>query len=184
MKKLREDFIMPILVLCAICLLCTAAVAATFQATEPEIARMRVERALAARIAVLPEADEFLEFVNGIDVELPPGVLEAFRAQNETGFVFQTYARGYAGLVPVMVGLDTDGFIVGIQMLSNRETPGIGDLVENPAYLALFHGLDSPDGVHNISGATVTVDALKNALRHAIAAFELVRDLEPSGAAN
>ena len=179
MNKVREEFIMPILVLCVICLLCTWAVAATFRATEPEIERMRVERALLARQEVLPEADEFLEFV---DVELPPGVREAFRAQNDTGFVFQTYARGYAGVVPVMVGLDPEGRIAGIRMLSNRETPGIGDLVEDPAYLALFYGLDSPDGVQGISGATVTVDALRNALRHAIAAFELVRDLQPGAA--
>ena len=172
MSKLNTDFLKPILVLCAICLLCTWAVAATFLVTEPEIERMRVERALAARIEVLPQADEFIEFT---DIALPAGVREAFRAQNGTGYVFQTYARGYAGTVPVMVGLDPEGRIVGIQMLANRETPGIGDLVEDPAYLALFLGLTSPEGVDNISGATVTVNALKAALDHAIAAFELVR---------
>ena len=176
MKKLRDDFVKPILVLCVICLLCTWAVAATFQATEPEIERMRVERALTARMEVLPEADAFIEFT---DVELPPGVREAFRAQNGTGFVFQTYARGYAGPVPVMVGLDPEGRIAGIRMLANRETPGIGDLVEAPDYLALFYGRFSPDGVDSISGATITVNALKNALNHAIAAFELLQDQSP-----
>jgi len=168
---------MPILVLGIISLLCTWAVAVTFAATEPEITRMAAERAAAARLEVLPEADEFIAFV---DVELPPGVREAFRAQNGTGFVFQTYARGYAGTVPVMVGLDPEGRIVGIRMLANRETPGIGDLVEDPAYLALFYGRDTPDGVQGISGATVTVDALKNALRHAFAAFEMVREVGAS----
>ena len=174
MSKLSEDFVKPIVVLCTICLLCTWAVAATFIATEPEIERMRVERALAARVEVLPEADDFIQFT---DIELPAGVREAFRAQNGTGFVFETYARGYAGVVPVMVGLDPEGRIVGIRMLANSETPGFGDLVADPDYLALFYGLHSPDGVDNISGATVTVNALKNSLRHAATAFELVRGL-------
>ena len=172
MNKLRDDFVKPIVVLCTICLLCTWAVAATFRATEPEIERMRVERALAARMEVLPEADYFIELT---DIELPAGVREAFRAHNGMGFVFEAYARGYAGTVPVMVGLDPEGRIAGIRMLANRETPGIGDLVEDPDYLALFYGLRSPDGVDSISGATVTVDALKNALRHAAEAFELVQ---------
>ncbi|MCL2828126.1 MAG: FMN-binding protein [Oscillospiraceae bacterium] len=174
MKKLRNDFIVPILVLGLICLLCTWAVAVTFHITDPEIQRMNLERAQAARLEVLPEADEFIEFP---DLELPHGVTEAFRANNGVGYVFQTYAPGYAGIVPVTVGLDPDGRIIGIRMLANQETRGIGDRVECPTYLALFYGLTSPDGVDTISGATVTVDALKHALRHAIEAFELVRDI-------
>ena len=173
MKKFRNDFIVPILVLGLICLLCTWAVAVTFHITDPEIQRMNLERAQAARLEVLPEADEFIAF----DIELPHGVTDGFRAANGVGYVFQTYAPGYAGIVPVIVGLDSEGKIAGIRMLSNQETRGIGDRVEDPAYLALFYGLTGPDGVDTISGATVTVDALKHALRHAIAAFELVRDI-------
>ena len=174
MKKLREEFIVPIAVLGAICLLCTWAIAATFAATEPEIARMAAERAQAARLEVLPEADEFIE-IEGI--ELPRGVRDAFEAGNGAGFVFHAYARGYAGIVPVMVGLDTDGRIVGVRPLGNNETVGIGDRIEDPAWLALFVGLDNPDGVQGISGATVTVDALRNALRYALEAFELIREV-------
>ena len=174
MKKLRNDFIVPIVVLGAISLLCAWAVAVTYSVTEPEITRMAAERAEAARLEVLPEADEFISFE---DVELPRGVINAFRAGNGVGFVFHTYAPGYKGPVPVMVGLDPEGRIIGIRMLSNQETRGIGDRVEDPAYLALFLGLDSPDGVQSISGATITVDALKDALRNAIEAFELVRNL-------
>lgn len=173
MKKLRRDFIVPIVVLGAICLLCTWAVAMTFHVTEPVISEAAAERAQIARLEVLPEADAFIP----LEIDLPPGVTEGFRAENGAGFVFQAYARGYAGLVPVMVGLDPEGRIVGIRMLSNSETVGIGDRVEDPDYLALFTGLTSPDGVEGISGATVTVDALKNALRHAITAFELTQEV-------
>jgi len=157
-----------------ICLVCAGAVALTFRGTEPEILRMTAERAQAARLEVLPEADVFID----LDIELPPGVTEALRAANGTGFVFQTQARGYAGLVPVMVGLNPEGRIVGIRPLANQETVGIGDRIEDPDWLALFIGLDNPDGVQGISGATVTVDALRNALRHAITAFDLVREVE------
>lgn len=169
MKKIRDDFIRPFIVLCAICLVCTLAVAATFNVTDPEIQRMEIERAREARLAVLPEADEFIQI---LDIELPSGVIEAFRAGNGAGFVFQAQSRGYAGNVPFMIGLNADGAITGIRMLTNNETVGIGDRIAAPEYLALYYGLTSPDGVDGIAGATVTVNALVNSLRHAAQAFE------------
>ena len=173
MKRVLSDFILPIVVLGIICLVCAGAVALTFRVTEPEILRMTAERAQAARLEVLPDADEFID----LDIDLPPGVTEALRAANGVGFVFQAQARGYAGQVPVMVGLDPEGRIIGVRPLANQETVGIGDRIDDPAWLALFIGLDNPDGVQGISGATVTVDALRNALRYAIAAFERVREV-------
>lgn len=179
MIKFRDGFVGPIIILTAIAIICTWAVAATFNATAPEIARVEAERAAGARMEVLPMADDFFEFTG---YELPEGVASAFRATNGTGFVFQAFARGYGGNVPVMVGMDTQGNIVGIRVLSHSETRGLGDRIENPEYLALFYGLSSPDGVDGISGATVSVNALKNSLRSAAAAFEQFHDLEPGEA--
>ena len=174
MKKIRDDFIWPFVVLCTICLICTLAVAAAYNFTDPEIQRMQAQRAREARLEVLPRADEFIQIS---DIELPAGVQEAFRANNGAGFVFLAQSRGYAGNVPFMIGLDAEGRITGIRMLSNRETIGIGDRVGAPEYLALYYGLTTPDGVDGISGATVTVNALVNSLRSAIQAYELIREI-------
>ena len=173
MNKFREGFVGPIIVLCLIAALCTAAVAATYYATAPEIARVQAERAAIARLLVLPTASDF----ERLHLELPGGVIAAYRATNDVGFVFQAAARGYGGPVPIMVGMDPYGQIVDIRVLSHSETRGLGDRIENPDYLALFQGLTGPDGVDGISGATVSVTALKNALRSAAAGFELVREV-------
>ena len=176
MKKLSEEFIRPIVVLGMICLLCTWAVAAAFAATQPEILRVEAERAREARLFVLPEADDF----DYIDAELPEGVVSAYRASNGAGFVFQSYARGYGGNVNFMVGMDAQGRVTGIQMLTNNETVGFREQVADPTYLAFFYGVDNSDGVRgvdSVSGVTRTSDALKNSLHRALQAFELVSEL-------
>ena len=175
LKKLSEEFIRPITVLSAICLLCAWAVAATFAATQPEILRMEAERAREARLVVLPQADDFIQ----LEAVLPEGVTEGYRASNGTGFVFLAYARGYGGNVPFMVGIDADGRIAGIEMLSNSETVGFRERVEDPDYLALFFGVYNARqvlGVDSISGVTRTSEALKISLERALEAFEQVRD--------
>ncbi|MCL2580450.1 MAG: FMN-binding protein [Oscillospiraceae bacterium] len=174
MSNFRKDYVRPILVLSVICLFCAWAVSAAFAVTEPVILQMEAERAREARLFVLPQADDF-EY---IEADLPDGVISAYRAINGAGFVFQSFARGYGGNVPFMVGMDADGRVVGIQMLSNNETVGFRERVSDPEYLALFHGVDSLPGilgVDSISGVTRTSDALKNALARALQAYELVR---------
>ena len=58
----------PIVVLCAICVVVTAALAATNQATAPVIAAATAEAQRQARMELLPDADNFTE-VTGIQVE-------------------------------------------------------------------------------------------------------------------
>lgn len=90
---------------------------------------------------------------------------------------------GYAGSIRLMVGVLADGRIGGVRVLSHRETPGLGDLVEERRsdWITRFTGrsLDDPkpeqwrvrrDGgvFDQFTGATITprsvVKAVKNAL--------------------
>ncbi|HHY52403.1 MAG TPA: FMN-binding protein, partial [Clostridiales bacterium] len=79
-----------------------------------------------------------------------------------------------------MIGMDAEGKIVGIKMMTNNETKGLGSRVGEPAYLQKYVGLaGDPDSVDSISGATKTSNALKNSLRAAQKAYEQLKDMNP-----
>ncbi len=54
------------------------------------------------------------------------------------GYVFETEASGYGGKVKVMTGIDAEGAITGVVILSHDETPGLGANAEKPDFLNQF----------------------------------------------
>ena len=80
----------PIVVLSVICVVVTAALAATNEVTAPIIEAARIEAENAARLQVLPEADDFTE-VPGIAVD---GVSAVYEAQDEGQSDFASLLSG------------------------------------------------------------------------------------------
>lgn len=75
-------------------------------------------------------------------------------------------AEGYAGDIEVTVGLDEAGKIVSVERKS-EETPDKGEVALDEVEKNLI-GKESADDIENISGATVSIDAYKEALDEAI----------------
>ena len=75
-------------------------------------------------------------------------------------------AEGYAGDIEVTVGLDEAGKIVSVERKSD-ETPDKGEVALDEVEKNLI-GKESADDIENVSGATVSVDAYKEALDEAI----------------
>ena len=71
-------------------------------------------------------------------------------------------AMGYIDVIEVMVGFKPDGEIIGISIMRNIETPGLGSRISEAEFTAQFTGIDletnklSPEGgkIDAISGAT------------------------------
>ena len=57
-------------------------------------------------------------------------VYRARKAGAMQGAVFQTSARGYAGEILVLIGIDTQGKLLGARVIKHHETPGLGDKIE------------------------------------------------------
>jgi electron transport complex protein RnfG len=86
-------------------------------------------------------------------------------------------AGGYGGAIDILVGIEPDGKLRGIRIISQQETPGLGAKIIESAFLDQFVGvavneLDlSRDGgsIDAITGATISsravVQALKQTLR-------------------
>lgn len=123
MSGIKQDFIMPIVVLTVICIVTSAALAATQQVTAPIIKQAEKNAAEAARIEVLPQADTFVPMeAEGV----PEGVHEVYKAANNAGFVVIADGKGYGGDIRLIVGIREDGKINKTKILSHSETAGLG----------------------------------------------------------
>jgi len=74
-----------------------------------------------------------------------------------------------------MSGYDSDGVLTGVTVTNSSETPGLGPR-PLPLYTSQFIGKNADDytTVDAITGATVSSNALKNALAVSFAAQESV----------
>ena len=147
----------PIVVLSVICVIVTGALAATNEVTAPIITQAKIEAENAARLAVLPDADDFTE-VTGITVD---GVSAVYTANNGVGAAITASAKGYGGDVVVMVGIGSK-------------------VVGDPEYLARYNGLSAAEplvlneDVDAITSSTVSSTAVINAVNAAITAYNQI----------
>jgi electron transport complex protein RnfG len=90
---------------------------------------------------------------------------------------------GYSGALRLLVAIDAEGRLIGVRVLEHRETPGLGDFVEERRtdWIRQFdrRSLDSPplarwqvrkDGgdFDQYTGATITSRAVTHAVRDAL----------------
>lgn len=174
MSKTKNNFIAPIAVLVVICFVASAILAGIFQITDPTIQRRAAEAASEARTKVLPLGRDFELF----DGELTEGITDAYVAGNGAGVVSSTSFNGFGGAVKLMVGMDQDGKITGIQVMEQSETPGVGSNALTDSYLAGYTGLENSDGVDAWSGATWTSKAVKRGVDAAAAQFGIIKNAQ------
>ncbi|MCQ2433519.1 MAG: FMN-binding protein [Clostridia bacterium] len=149
--------------------------------TAPVIEQHDEEARKEAVAALFPEATYFESIVDldGIAENLPDSILNLFAVyQDEAviGFTAEVTEMGFAEYVNMMIGIGADQRIRGIQILSINDTPGIGQRVAEPDYLAGYTGLAYPvtftSGANHadaISGATYSSRAILNGVNDALA---------------
>lgn len=161
-----KEYVAPIVVLVAICLVITAALAATYGVAKPIIDKNAKESADKARMVLLPDADSFTEY-DGELLESDPGkvfVTECYVADNGCGMVVTVSTKSFGGALTEMIGIDADGKITGVQVTSHADTPGLGTKAHAEGHLAQYVGLaelTSPSAkddanVNHVTGATIS----------------------------
>lgn len=95
--------------------------------------------------------------------------------------------QGYAGEMRLILGLDAEGKVLGVRVLSHAETPGLGDKIEvaKDSWILSFNGLslgDPPDSewavkkdggrFDQFSGATITPRGVVSAIKDGLAFFK------------
>jgi len=161
------------------------ALAGIYNVTKPRIEAqkaLQMDRALTVALPGIPREAIF-------SVEKDEQVLYyvGYKTPEKTdlvGYAFVAYGPGYSSVIETMVGVDSLGSILGMKVLSQVETPGLGTKVEEIKY-----GEDDPwftrqfitksasavkvdkDGgdIQSVTGATISSRALTKSV---VAAFE------------
>ena len=160
-----KEMLKPVIVLAAICLIVTAMLAFVNELTQPVIIKAEEQAAAAARSEVLPDAEKFEK----IELpDMPDGVNEIYKGNDDTGYVVQVHTKGYGGDIKIICGVGMDGRIKGVKTLSHSETSGVGTKAvdNNSGYRDKFVGKnkDGCKSVDTITGATISSTAYKKAV--------------------
>ena len=187
------------LILTAITVVAGLLLGVVYGVTKEPIARTQENTKQAAFRSVLADADSF-ETVDGLDTDAAAALLkengytsddiaevaEGKDASGETiGYVINvTSHEGYGGDIELSVGILSDGTVKGIEMLSISETAGHGMKAKEADFKDQFKdkqvekftytktGESGDDMIDAISGATITTNAVTNAVDSALVYFQ------------
>lgn len=136
MQAKNDSKLLPLLVLALVVLISTALLAITNEVTIPAREAQAQQRILASKQKIFPEAVDFKGLTIAEDyADKILSLEEAFDADQESiGYLVYTESSGYGGQVGSYLGLSHTGEIVGIDMPSNSETPGLGQRVREEAF--------------------------------------------------
>ncbi len=170
-KSAFSELVFPVLVLIAICLVCSALLAVLNSVTAPVIEANEKAATLASYLEVLPEGtdaaalEEYADFSTG-------GIEGAVRTP-EGVWAVKTAAAGYQGeMVTIYVSFDEGGAIAALSIDASTQTPGIGSHVGDDSFEAGFIGysgdIAAGTPVDTYAGATYSSTAVFTALDAAV----------------
>ena len=189
----------------------TTLVAVTYERTRDQIAaneRATLLRKLHRLIApeqhdnVLLEDTLAVRDVTLLGTDEPVTVYRARRDGKPVSLVIETIAPdGYSGTIRLLVGINIDGSLSGVRVVGHRETPGLGDAIDETRsdWIHVFDGksLHNPEAAgwavrkdggsfDQLTGATITPRAVVKAVRNALLYYRQHQEtlFEPTGDAD
>ena len=167
------------LTLLAITAVVAAALAGVNSITRPIIDRLTAEKTQQAIMTVLPGGGEELADLPAVDFTGADLVSRVYRGEN--GYAIEVTPGGFDNTITMMVGVDPEGRVLGISVISHTETAGLGAVAaaETPAgeaFRGQFVGKSgdlavTKDGgtLDAITGATITSRAICAGVNAALA---------------
>jgi len=206
-----RQIIITTIILLMFAIIGTTLVAVTYEGTRDQIAaneRATLLRKLHRLIAPEQHDNVLLEDVLAVrDVTLlgtdePVTVYRARKDGKPVSLVIETIAPdGYSGTIRLLVGINIDGSLSGVRVVGHRETPGLGDAIDETRsdWIHVFDGksLDNPEAAgwavrkdggsfDQLTGATITPRAVVKAVRNALLYYRQHQEtvFEPTGDAD
>lgn len=159
-----------------------ACLALVYQFTEPTITAAKIAKANAAMKVVFTTASNFEQATDFTDEENRSVKAEKlFLAQSEgktVGAVVQATGPTY-DRATILIGIDLNQHITGIQFLSLTDTPGFGQKATEPAFYNQFSGLSAQKPLElntdfdAITGATITSKGIASIINHGVRLTEI-----------
>jgi len=95
---------------------------------------------------------------------------------NGAGRAVLVAPRGYGGQIEMIVGISTSGEVLGVKVLKQKETPGLGSAITKMSFLQQFIGkslkdrLAPKEDIDTITGATISTRAVCDGIKQALKA--------------
>ena len=144
--------------------------------TADRIAEITAEKTAKAMSTVLP-ADAYDEVEYTGSDALVVTAYKASAGGSVVGYVVEVTPSGFGGTIDMVVGVDMNGAVTGVDIIDMSETSGLGANAGKPAFKDQFAGLTgtaavTKDGgtIDAITGATITSRAVCAGVNSAIAA--------------
>ncbi len=166
------------LILMIICLVSASILVATYKLTHPVFLELLEQEEKGALEEILPEAIDFKEK----QYNESSYFLGRDSKGKTIGYIIRAEASGYSSIIKMLVGIDKQGTIIGIKILSQQETPGLGARVtevrtqdKEPWFTHQFKGKNykdlNLDNIESITAATITSTAVVEGLEKEIVKF-------------
>ncbi len=169
------------------------------QATAERIAKAEREAQVRALSEILPQGSYDNHLLdNSLDLhdpllgsKSPQTAYIALKDGQPSAIILRTTAPdGYSGAIHLLIGIQANGQLAGVRVLSHKETPGLGDKIElaKSAWIRSFDGKSltnpSEEGwavkkdrgeFDQFAGATITPRAVVKAVHKALQFFDANR---------
>ncbi len=153
--------------------------------TAPVIEHNAELRRNMAMSKVLPSAKDF-EKIEYMDES---SVVSVYKGEDK-GYVVLAEPNGYGGTISLVVGVDNDGIVTGVEVTSQSETPGLGASCTQDEFKDRFIGKKEgitvvkygagENQIDAISSATITSKAVTKGVNDAISAVYAINGEEDS----
>lgn len=200
---MKNKIIKDALALTLITLVAGVALGGVYEITKDPIAKQEAQAKAEAYEQVFTDAAAFEEvemddtLIQTIRDQLDQegykaqSIEEVMRAEDQSGetlgYAFAVVtSEGYGGDIRFSMGVQNDGTLNGISILSIGETAGLGMNADTPAFKDQFvgkkveklqytkNGATQDDEINAISGATVTTNAMTNGVNAGLCAFRVM----------
>ena len=200
---MKNKIIKDALALTLITLVAGVALGGVYEITKDPIAKQEAQAKAEAYVQVFTDAAAFeaVEMDDTLTKTIrdqldqegykAQSIEEVMRAEDQSGetlgYAFTVVtSEGYGGDIQFSMGVQNDGTLNGISILSIGETAGLGMNADTPAFKDQFvgkqveklqytkNGATQDDEINAISGATVTTNAMTNGVNAGLCAFRVM----------
>lgn len=181
MKIDAKEILKPTVTLFTICLVIATLLAVTNLMTQDKIKQINEETTSASRALVLPGAKQFEDSANKLYAVGKNG-------GNVVGYVFTTKTKSYGGDLKVMTGIDKNGKVTGVVLLTISDTPGLGlnaqkenfrnqylQSAPEKGFEVVKTGNAGEGQINAMTGATITSKAVTKCVNEAVAQYEKIK---------
>ena len=179
-----KDFLkkaFPVIILTVVVAISVTALTFTDRMTRGEIEAQKEARTESMLSGMFPEMSRY---------EFRDDIYTIYSDGDEIGYAFIAVGKGYGGDIEILVGLEDETTLKGITIISQKETPGLGNRIAEPSFTDIFIGLNIADvalrrdggQVDAITSSTISCAAVVDAVRAtAMEKVKLIKASEEGG---